>query len=121
MVYVNSVINLAYNRYGAFKQIFKVLKPGGLFICEAVVADAPRDQEVLEAARALGNSIQAATSKGAFETQLSDIGFEKPQYSDAHDVLPNQGFKAGYEVKIAPSTEDVRFVACVAHVRKPRG
>ena len=29
--------------------------------------------------------------------------------------------KAGYEVKIAPSTEDVRFVACVAHVRKPRG
>ena len=120
VVFVNSVVNLAMDAKRAFEEIYTVLKPGGMLICETVVADAPRDAAVVEAARALGNSIQAAPFKGAFEEILAQVGFGKPAYNDAHDVLPNQGYKANYTVEVAESAEDVRFTATVAHIRKPR-
>ncbi len=120
VVFINSVVNLAFDPKRAFEQIFKVMKPGGLLICETVIADAPRDEAVVSEARALGNSIQAAPFKGSFEALLSQIGYLRPEYNDAHDVLASQGYKSNYTVDVAPSDEEVRFTATVVHLRKPR-
>ena len=120
VVFVNSVVNLALDPKRAFQQMFQVMKPGGLLICETVVADAPRDEDVVLRARELGNSIQAAPFKLQFEAMLAEIGYARPEYNDAHDVLPQQGYKSNYAVETAESAEDVRFIATVVHLRKPR-
>lgn len=121
VVFVNSVVNLALDPKRVFQQIFRVMKPGGLLICETVIADVPRNEDVVVRARALGNSIQSAPFKGSFEAMLADIGYARPEYNDAHSVLPQQGYKANYTVEVAESFEDVSFTATVVHVRKPRG
>ena len=121
VVFVNSVVNLALDPKRVFQQIFRVMKPGALLICETVIADAPRDEDVVLRARALGNSIQAAPFKGSFEAMLAEIGYARPEYNDAHSVLPHQGYKANHTVEVAESSEDVAFTATVVHVRKPRG
>ena len=120
VVFVNSVVNLALDPKLVFQQIFRVMKPGALLICETVIADAPRAEDVVLRARALGNSIQAAPFKGSFEAMLAEIGYARPEYNDAHSVLPHQGYKANYTVEVAESSEDVAFTATVVHVRKPR-
>ena len=120
VVFVNSVVNLALDPKQVFQQIFRVMKPGGLLICETVIADVPRTEDVVLRARALGNSIQAAPFKGSFEEMLAEIGYARPEYNDAHSVLPQQGYKANYTVEVAESSEDVSFTATVVHVRKPR-
>ena len=120
VVFVNSVVNLALDPKRAFQQMLQVMKPGGLLICETVVADAPRDEDVVLRARELGNSIQAAPFKLQFEAMLAEIGYARPEYNDAHDVLPQQGYKSNYAVETAESAEDVRFIATVIHLRKPR-
>ena len=119
MVYINSVFNLTYKPYRTLSEIYRVLKPGGLMICESVLSDKPRDAQVVEAARALGNSIQSALYRNEFEEQARNLGFASISYTDGHDVLPSDGYKAGYEVETAPSNEgDIRFVAAVAHLVK---
>ncbi len=120
VVFINSVVNLALDPQRVFQQIYDVLKPGGLLICETVIADAPRDSAVVTRARELGNSIQSAPFKSEFESLVAQIGYARPQYNDAHDVLPSQGYKANYTVEIAESSEDVRFTATVVHLYKPR-
>lgn len=119
-VFINSVVNLTFDPARVFGQIFSVLKPGGLLICETVVADAPRDNQVVLRARELGNSIQAAPFKDDFEATLSQIGYERLECSDAHDVLPWQGCTPDHTADMAQSDEDVRFTAMVVHAHKPR-
>lgn len=120
VVFVNSVVNLAFDPACAFIEIARVLRPGGLLVCETVVASAERDLGVVEEARALGNSIQAAMSRPAFERLLADAGFEAPAYGEELPVAPSLGFKHSYRAEVAPSSEDVAFTACVVHARKAR-
>ena len=120
VVFVNSVVNLALDQQRVFEQIYTVLKPGGLLIAETVVADSPRNADVVLKARGLGNSIQAAPYKSDFEGMLGDLGFNRPDYLDAHIVSPSQGYKSNYTVETAEGDEDVIFTAAVAHVRKPQ-
>ena len=119
VVFINSVFNLLYQPYRTLEEIYRVLKPGGLFICEGVLADRPRDEKVVEAARALGNSIQSAPYKEEFEQRAKELGFTGISYIDGHDVLPDQGYKTTYKVEVAENDEtDIRFVAAVAHLIK---
>lgn len=120
VAFVNSVVNLAFDPSRVFVEIARVLRPGGLLICETVVASAERDLGVVDEARALGNSIQAALSRSAFEQLLADAGFGAPDYGEELPVAPSMGFKHSHQVKVAPSSENVDFTACVAHARKVR-
>ena len=118
VVVVNSSINLAYDLAAAYREIFRVLAPGGLLVSEAVYADRERDEKVVDAAKAIGNSVQAAPSREALEQLLSDIGFAAPTYEDTHEVAADAGFTEAHRVEVADSDETVRFFAGVMHVRK---
>ena len=118
LVFVNSVINLAYDYDRAFSEIHRVLKPGGLLICETVLSDRERDPRVVEEARQIGNNVQSAPSKTRFEALMASLGFQQPVYLDANIVEPDAGFKYTYKAPVVQTDEDVVFVASVAHLRK---
>ena len=118
MVFVNSVLHLMYDPQHALAEMYRALKPGGLLVCEVALADGPRDQAVVEAARALGNSIQAAPWRAEFEERLAKLGFAVEVAEGPNPVEASMGFKEGYEVPVAQSSEDVSFNALVLHAVK---
>ena len=60
MAYLNSSVNVAADPDAVLAEMRRVLAPGGLLVCSTAVADGPRDARVREAARRLGNCVQAA-------------------------------------------------------------
>ena len=50
VVYINNVMTLLYDQGKALEEFYRVLKPGGLLICETIVSDVTRDEAVVEAA-----------------------------------------------------------------------
>jgi len=118
VAFVNSILHLMCNPQQALSELHRVLKAGGLLVCEVAVASAPRDPAVVEEARKLGNSIQAAPSRAEFEEQMKALGFELTVAEDPHEVEANMGFKRGHEAPTVPSTENVSFEALVYHAVK---
>ena len=118
MAFVNSVLHLTYDPRVVLAEVYRVLKPGGMLVCEVALANARRDEQVVQAARALGNSIQAAPSREEFERYLEDLGFTLEVVEGPNPVEAKMGFKKGHEVSTAPSTEDVAFEALVLHCWK---
>lgn len=115
VAFVNSVLHLTYDPKQVVGELHRVLKPGGLLICEVALAGGPRDQAVVSEARAIGNSIQAAPSREDFEALLAELGFTVEVAEEPKPVEPSMGFKRGHEAPVAPSSEDVAFEAMVLH------
>ena len=78
-VYINNVMTLLCDQLQVLKEIARVLKPGGLLVLETVFADRKRDEDVIEQARRLGNSIQAARTREENLTWLIAAGFDAPE------------------------------------------
>ena len=118
-VYINNIMTLVYNTHQALAEFYRVLKPGGLLICETVFSDKERDEQTYMAARELGNSIQAGRTKDEFFAQLAEAGFGEPEIVDELPVEADTGYKFGRKVATVPTTEDVRYTAVAINVRKP--
>ncbi len=119
MVFANCSLHLAYCPEMTYREIFRVLKPGGLLVNETVLADGKRDACVVQWARALGNGIQAAPAQEDIEALLRALGFALPQYFEMHEVSAADDAQRGQTAPTAPSSEQLCFYACVMHVYKP--
>ena len=117
-VYINNVMTLVYDQAAALAEFARVLKPGGLLICETIFSSAERDLEVVRQARAIGNSVQAGRTKEEFFALLAAAGFGEPEVVDEYEVAADQGFKANRTVPVVESDEDVTFSAVAINVRK---
>ena len=120
MVYVNTFVNVAYDRDRALREFNRVLVPGGELVLDAVLASGPRDQSVVERARELGNVIQAAPSPGEMRTALDAAGFVEIDMATEFMVDASQGCEPQYVMPTAESDEDVRFVKVRISAKKPR-
>ena len=118
VAFINSVLHLTYDPRAVLAELARVLKTGGLLVCEVALADGSRDSAVVAEARKLGNSIQAAPSRDEFEERLRACGFEFTLDEEPHEVEANMGFKRGHEAPTAPSSENVSFSAMVYHAVK---
>ncbi|WP_139652900.1 class I SAM-dependent methyltransferase [Raoultibacter phocaeensis] len=120
LVFANSSIALDYSPEMIVREVFRVLRPGGVFVFDGVVAESLRDADTLAWARAIGNAVQAAFYRKAFEQMVADVGFDRPEYYEESDVRPETGSADGIEVPVAETGEEVRFVKTTARICKPR-
>ncbi len=117
-VYVNNVITLFHDQEKAIEEIGRVLRPGGLLILETIFADQPRNDDIVDQARSLGNSVQAARTKEENYAWLEAAGFDEPSIEESYDVDASRGYKADSTVEIVEGDDDVAYTAVSLYVRK---
>ena len=120
VVYVNNVMTLFLDQASAIKEFGRVLKPGGLLIMETIFADRTRDERVIDEARAIGNSVQAARTQEENYAWLASAGFETPSIEDEYGVTADRGYKADYSVPVVEGDDDVNYRAVCLYVRKAK-
>ena len=118
VVYINNVMTLLYDQGKALEEFCRVLKPGGLLICETIVSDVTRDDAVVQKARGIGNSIQAARPEDELLALMKAAGFKDVEVIDSYSVEADRGFTSSTVVETVPSTETVRFEAIALNARK---
>lgn len=120
VVYINNVMTLLCDQQAALDEFFRVLKPGGTLICETIFSDKERDEGVVAAARAIGNSVQAGRTQAELFAMMAAAGFEEPAVIDSYDVAADRGYLATEHVETVASDEDVSFKAVCLNAVKPR-
>ncbi len=117
-VYVNNAITLFYDQQAALREFARVLKPSGLLIMETVFSSAEHDAEFTEAARALGNSIQAGLTDAQNAHMLEAAGFGAPKVVDDYQVEADRGYKAGEKVKAVEGDDATYRAVCLNVLKK---
>ena len=87
---------------------------------ETIFADRPRTDSVVDEARSIGNSVQAARTEQENFAWLEAAGFEAPSVEESFEVEADRGYKAGHVVPKVAGDENVKFTAVSLYVRKKR-
>lgn len=75
LVISNCVINLAPDKHKVFREMFRVLKPGGRFTISDIVADGPVPNYLIHDAEKWGNCLSGALPVCEYLDGLGDAGF----------------------------------------------
>lgn len=73
----NCVLNLVPDKTQAFREIFRVLRPGGRFVISDIVSTGPLPDALREAAELYVGCIAGALPKDDYLSIMRDIGFER--------------------------------------------
>ena len=121
--YVNSVLNLLYDPTRALAQLHRVLKPGGLLVCDTVLASGPRNAAVVAKARELGNAVQSAPHRKELMSWLMVAGFDVSSIGafSMGKADPTLDADGNPTLPLTPSDEPVSFVATSIHIYKADG
>ena len=103
-----------------YQKILTALKPGGLLVCDTVLATGPRNASVVKAARKLGNAAQASPHRKDLMAWLMAAGFDVTSVGafSAGKVDPELDADGNPTVPLAPSDEPVSFVATSVRIYK---
>lgn len=119
VVYVNNGITLFADPARAVREFARALVPGGMLILETVVRnDGEEDEPALtaadiEAARAAGNSVEAARTITETLAWLEAAGFGEPTVAESFPVAPD-----GRQMPEGEATGSPLFMVKVLHTRK---
>ena len=75
LIVSNCVINLAPDKSNVFREMFRVIKPGGRFTISDIVADQPIPHYLLEDREKWGDCLSGALQWGAYWGNLRTAGF----------------------------------------------
>ncbi|MBS1636423.1 MAG: arsenite methyltransferase [Bacteroidetes bacterium] len=91
VVISNCVMNLVPDKAKAYKEVFRVLKPGGHFSISDVVLNGSLPKAILNAAEMYAACVSGALEKNAYLQVIKDTGFEYVSVLKQHDiVLPDE-------------------------------
>ena len=91
VVISNCVMNLVPDKSKAYKEVFRVLKPGGHFSISDVVLNGNLPKSILNAAEMYAACVSGAVEKNAYLQVIKDSGFEFVSVLKQHDiVLPDE-------------------------------
>lgn len=82
IVVANSVLNAAYSLEESFREIARVLAPGGLLHFATVIAQSPPDDLERKRAAAAGDVVGSAFSQESLLNMLKETGFEHATCAD---------------------------------------
>lgn len=100
----NCVINLAPDKSRVFREMFRVLKPGGRVAVSDIVLKKTLPDELARDVSAYVGCIAGAITSAEFERGLRDAGFEHVAVVDANVDLNAYGLVEGQSVCGSPST-----------------
>jgi arsenite methyltransferase len=101
----NCVINLAPDKRTVFREMFRVLKPGGRVAVSDIVLKKQLPAEVSQSVLAYVGCIAGAVSVADYERDLRAAGFEAVQVVDTHKDLNAYAQVEGQAGCCAPSTD----------------
>jgi arsenite methyltransferase len=73
----NCVVNLAPDKRAVYREVLRVLKPGGRIAIMDVIATAPLPERLRTSAKALSGCLAGATLMDEIEPMLTSLGFEE--------------------------------------------
>ncbi|HET7058896.1 MAG TPA: methyltransferase domain-containing protein [Nitrospiraceae bacterium] len=115
LIISNCVINLAPDKQAVFREMFRILKPGGRFTISDIVADQPVPNYLMQDTVKWGNCLSGALPVSAYMAGMIEAGF-LGLHQIKHipwQVIDGIHFLSltftGYKLPMEPTSNDVQF------------